>query len=31
MEEMNAGIEQAAAQLRSGEGWTSRNPDADKH
>ena len=30
MEEMNAGIEQAAAQLRTGEGWTSRNLDADK-
>jgi hypothetical protein len=30
MEEMNAGIEQAAAKLKSGEGWTSRNPDADK-
>ena len=30
MDEMNAGIEQAAAKLKSGEGWTSRNPDADK-
>jgi len=29
MEEMNAGIEAAAAKLKSGEGWTSRNPDAD--
>ena len=31
MEEMNAGIEQAAQKLKSGEGWTSRNPAADKH
>ena len=30
MEEMNAGIEEAAAKLKSGEGWTSRNPAADK-
>jgi len=29
MEEMNAGIEAAAAKLKSGEGWTSRNPSAD--
>ena len=29
MEEMNAGIEAAAAKLKSGEGWTSRNPTAD--
>ena len=26
MDEMNAGIEQAAAKLKSGEGWDSRNP-----
>ena len=30
MEEMNAGIEAAAAKLKSGEGWASRNPNADK-
>jgi len=30
MEEMNAGIEQAAQKLKSGEGWTSRNPAADR-
>jgi alkanesulfonate monooxygenase SsuD/methylene tetrahydromethanopterin reductase-like flavin-dependent oxidoreductase (luciferase family) len=30
MEEMNAGIEAAAAKLKSGDGWTSRNPDADR-
>jgi hypothetical protein len=30
MDEMNAGIEAAAAKLKSGEGWTSRNPTADK-
>ena len=29
MDEMNAGIEAAAAKLKSGEGWTSRNPSAD--
>ncbi|GFG51288.1 LLM class flavin-dependent oxidoreductase [Mycolicibacterium agri] len=29
MEEMNAGIEAAAAKLKSGEGWDSRNPSAD--
>ena len=28
MDEMNAGIEAAAAKLKSGEGWTSRNPTA---
>jgi hypothetical protein len=27
---MNAGIEQAAQKLKSGEGWTSRNPAADR-
>jgi hypothetical protein len=30
MDEMNAGIEAAAAKLKAGEGWTSRNPSADK-
>ncbi|HXL61781.1 MAG TPA: LLM class flavin-dependent oxidoreductase, partial [Mycobacterium sp.] len=30
MDEMNAGIEAAAAKLKSGEGWTSRNPAADQ-
>jgi hypothetical protein len=30
MDEMNAGIEQAAEKLKSGEGWTSRNPAADR-
>jgi hypothetical protein len=30
MDEMNAGIEQAAAKLKSGEGWDSRNPAADR-
>jgi hypothetical protein len=30
MEEMNAGIEQAAQKLKSGEGWASRNPAADR-
>jgi hypothetical protein len=30
MDEMNAGIEAAAAKLKSGQGWDSRNPDADK-
>ena len=29
MDEMNAGIEAAAAKLKSGEGWASRNPGAD--
>jgi hypothetical protein len=29
MDEMNAGIEQAAQKLKE-EGWASRNPDADK-
>ena len=29
MDEMNAGIEQAAAKLKSGEGWDSRNRAAD--
>jgi hypothetical protein len=29
MDEMNAGIEAAAAKLKAGEGWTSRNPSAD--
>jgi hypothetical protein len=29
MEEMNAGIEAAAAKLKSGGGWDSRNPSAD--
>jgi len=29
MDEMNAGIEAAAAKLKSGEGWTSRNTAAD--
>ena len=29
MEEMTAGIEEAAKKLKSGEGWTSRNPAAD--
>jgi hypothetical protein len=29
MEEMNAGIEAAAAKLKSGQGWDSRNPSAD--
>jgi hypothetical protein len=29
MDEMNAGIEAAAAKLKSGEGWDSRNPSAD--
>jgi hypothetical protein len=29
MDEMNEGIEAAAAKLKSGEGWTSRNPAAD--
>jgi hypothetical protein len=29
MDEMNAGIEAAAAKLKSGEGWQSRNPNAD--
>jgi hypothetical protein len=26
---MNAGIEAAAAKLKSGAGWDSRNPSAD--
>jgi alkanesulfonate monooxygenase SsuD/methylene tetrahydromethanopterin reductase-like flavin-dependent oxidoreductase (luciferase family) len=30
MDEMNAGIEQAAQKLKSGEGWTSRNPATDQ-
>jgi hypothetical protein len=30
MDEMNAGIEAAAAKLKSGQGWTSRNPAADQ-
>ena len=30
MEEMNAGIEQAAQKLKSGKGWASRNPAADQ-
>ncbi len=30
MDEMNAGIEAAAAKLKSGQGWDSRNPTADK-
>jgi hypothetical protein len=30
MEEMNAGIEQAAQKLKSGQGWASRNPAADR-
>ena len=30
MEEMNAGIEEAAKKLKSGEGWTSRNLAADR-
>jgi hypothetical protein len=29
MDEMNAGIEAAAAKLKSGQGWDSRNPTAD--
>jgi hypothetical protein len=29
MDEMNAGIEQAAQKLKSGQGWDSRNPAAD--
>src|SRR5690348_17609535 len=29
MDEMNAGIEAAAAKLKSGQGWDSRNPSAD--
>jgi alkanesulfonate monooxygenase SsuD/methylene tetrahydromethanopterin reductase-like flavin-dependent oxidoreductase (luciferase family) len=29
MEEMTAGIEEAAQKLRSGQGWDSRNPAAD--
>lgn len=29
MEEMTEGIEAAAAKLKSGEGWASRNPTAD--
>src|ERR1700748_2360432 len=30
MDEMNAGIEAAAAKLKSGQGWTSRNPAAHR-
>ena len=29
MDEMNAGIEAAAAKLKAGQGWDSRNPNAD--
>ncbi|MGV0801316.1 LLM class flavin-dependent oxidoreductase, partial [Mycolicibacterium elephantis] len=30
MDEMTEGIEEAAKKLKSGEGWTSRNPAADQ-